>query len=159
LVSGSGSGTYQHISIHPSNPNLPEPTSKLLRLAPSVICNQQGSVIAGESGLQLVLGVLIDELLVVGNDGLGDGLTDGVNLGSVSTTGDSDANIDAGEFVETDCQEGFVDLKSQDLGLDEVERLSVDLNETLSCLFPSCQFSLPPSDVFELFVPCSGRRR
>ena len=89
--------------------------------------------------LQLVLGVLIDELLVVGNDGLGDGLTDGIDLRCVSTTSNSDADIDTGELVETDDQEGFVDLKSQDLGLDEVERLSVDLNESLSCLFPICQ--------------------
>jgi hypothetical protein len=89
--------------------------------------------------LQDVLGVLIDELLVVGNDGLGDGLTDGVNLRSVSTTSNSDADVDAGEFVEANDQDGFVDLKSQDLGLDEVERLSVDLNKSLSCLFPICQ--------------------
>ena len=64
--------------------------------------------------------MLIDELLVVGNDGLGDGLTDGINLGSVSTASNSDANVDTGELVETDNQEGFVDLESQDLGLDEV---------------------------------------
>jgi hypothetical protein len=91
--------------------------------------------------LQGVLAVLIDELLVVGNDGLRDGLTDGVDLGSVSTTSNSDTNVDVGELVETNDQEGFVDLESQDLGLDEVERLSVDLNESLSCLFPPCQYS------------------
>ena len=83
--------------------------------------------------------MLIDELLVVGNDGLRDGLTDGVDLGSVSTTGDSDADIDAGEFVEANNQDGFVDLESQDLRLDEVERLSVDLDQSFSCLFPICQ--------------------
>jgi hypothetical protein len=89
--------------------------------------------------------VLIDELLVVGNYGLGDGLTNGVDLGSVSTTGDSDADVDHGELVETDDQEGFVDLESQDLGLDEVERLSVDLDESLSCLISILSVSLPPS--------------
>jgi hypothetical protein len=85
--------------------------------------------------------VLINELLVVGNDGLGDGLTDGVNLGSVSTTSNPDANVDTGELVEANDQEWFVDLESQDLGLDEVERLSVDLNKSLSCLFPICQLA------------------
>lgn len=83
--------------------------------------------------------MLIDELLVVGNDGLRDGLTDGVDLGSVSTTSNSDTDVDVGELVETNDQEGFIDLESQDLGLDEVERLSVNFNESLSCLFPSCQ--------------------
>lgn len=58
----------------------------------------------------------------------------------MTTTGDSDADIDAGELVETDNQEGLVDLESQDLGLDEVERLSVDLDKTLTSLFPSCQY-------------------
>lgn len=58
----------------------------------------------------MVLCVLIDELLVVGDEGLGDGLTDGVDLGSVSTTGDADADVDAGELVEANNQEGLVKL-------------------------------------------------
>lgn len=83
----------------------------------------------------MVLAVLIDELLVVGNNGLGDSLTDGVDLGCVSTTGNSDADIDVGEFLETDNKEWFVDLESQDLWLDEVERLSVNLDESFTSLF------------------------
>jgi len=76
--------------------------------------------------------VLIDELLVVGDNGLGDGLTDGVDLRCVSTTSHSDADIDVGELLETDDEEGFVDLESEDLRLDEVERLSVHLNQSFS---------------------------
>ena len=64
-------------------------------------------------------------------------MSDGVDLGCVSTTGDSDADIDVGEFVKTDDEEGFVDLESQDLWLDEVKWFSVDLNESLSGLNPS----------------------
>lgn len=94
--------------------------------------------------------MLIHKLLVVGNDGLGDGLTDGIDLRSVSTTSNSDADIDASEFVEADDQDGFVDLESQDLGLDEVERLSVDLDESLSCLYPSCQ--LPPFNSYSYCI-------
>lgn len=45
--------------------------------------------------------MLIDELLVVGNDGLGDSLTDGVDLRCVSTTSNSDADIDVGELLKT----------------------------------------------------------
>lgn len=37
--------------------------------------------------------MLVDVLLVVGNQGLGDGLADGVNLGGVATTADSDADV------------------------------------------------------------------
>ena len=78
--------------------------------------------------------MLIDELLVVGDNGLGDGLTDGVDLRCVSTTSYSDADIDVGELLETDDQEGFVDLESKDFGLDEVEGLSVNFDQTLSSL-------------------------
>ena len=54
--------------------------------------------------------MLIDVLLVVGDNGLGDGLTDGVDLGGVTTTGDTDTNVDTGELVNADDQEGLVDL-------------------------------------------------
>jgi hypothetical protein len=54
--------------------------------------------------------VLVDELLVVGDQGLGDGLTDGVDLGSVTTAGDADADVDIGELVEAEDQERLVDL-------------------------------------------------
>jgi hypothetical protein len=54
--------------------------------------------------------VLIDVLLVVGDDGLGDGLADGVDLGGVTTTGDTDTDVDTGELVSADDQERLVDL-------------------------------------------------
>jgi hypothetical protein len=40
--------------------------------------------------------VLVDVLLVVGDDGFGDGLADGVDLRGVSTAGDADADVDVG---------------------------------------------------------------
>lgn len=64
--------------------------------------------------------MLVDELLVVGDDGLCDGLADGVDLRGVATAGDADTDIDAGELVEADDEEGLVDLEAEDLGLDEV---------------------------------------
>lgn len=78
--------------------------------------------------------MLIDELLVVGNDGLGDSLTDSIDLGGLTTTGNTDTDVNTGESVETDDQEGLVDLESQDLWLNQVQRLSVDLNKSLSGL-------------------------
>jgi hypothetical protein len=106
----------------------------------------------------LVLCVFIDKLLVVGNKGLRDCLTDGVDLGSMSTTGNADADIDAGELVEADNQEGLVELlanvvrksptphshlisrtgriylEAEDLWLDQVEGLAVNLDKALSGL-------------------------
>lgn len=85
-------------------------TTKLLGLATTVVGDEEGTVELDESLLEEVLGVLVDELLVVGDEGLGDGLTDGVDLGGVTTAGDADADVDVGEFVEADDEEGFVDL-------------------------------------------------
>ena len=58
--------------------------------------------------------MLVDVLLVVGDDGLGDGLADGVDLRGVTTTGDADADVDTGELVSADDQDGLVDLLSLD---------------------------------------------
>lgn len=41
--------------------------------------------------------MLVDVLLVVGDQGLGDGLSDGVDLGGVATTGDADADVNCAE--------------------------------------------------------------
>ena len=56
--------------------------------------------------------MLVDELLVVGDEGLGNGLTDGVDLRSVTTAGDADADVNVGELIEADDQDGLVDLVS-----------------------------------------------
>jgi hypothetical protein len=85
-------------------------TSKLLWLRASWVGNKEGTVVCDESSLQLILGVLIDVLLVVGDKRLCNSLTDGVDLGSVATTGNTDADIDVGELIETDNQEWLVKL-------------------------------------------------
>ena len=85
-------------------------TAELLGLGSSGVGDEEGAVEVDEGSLQLVLGVLVDVLLVVGDDGLGDGLADGVDLGSVTTTGDTDTDVEAGELVEANDQQGLVDL-------------------------------------------------
>jgi hypothetical protein len=87
-------------------------TTELLGLGPSGIGDEKCAVVLDESLLELVLGVLVNELLVVGDNGLGDGLADGVDLGDVTTTGDADTDVDTGELVEANDQKGLVDLKS-----------------------------------------------
>ena len=68
-------------------------TAEFLGLAPPVVSDEQRTVVLHERLLQLVLGVLVDVFLVVGDDGFGDGLADGVDLRGVSTTGDADADV------------------------------------------------------------------
>jgi hypothetical protein len=74
-------------------------TAELLGLAPPVVGNEEGAVVLDEGLLELVLGVLVDVFLVVGDDGLGDGLADGVDLGRVATARDADADVDVGKLT------------------------------------------------------------
>ena len=61
-------------------------------------------------------------------------MTDGIHLGSVTTTIDTDTDIDVGELVKPDNEEGLVDLESEDLWLHEGKGRSVDLDETTASL-------------------------
>jgi hypothetical protein len=122
----------------------PKPTSKLLWFTTSVICYQECTVEISEKALDLIFGVLVNKLLVVGNDGLGDSLTDGVDLGSVTTTGDANTDVDVGELLETGDQKWLVDLEAEDFRLNEVEGLSVDLDQTLASLFSNLSVFSPP---------------
>ena len=85
-------------------------TSELLRFTSSVICNQKCSVVCDEGGLELQLGVFVDVFLVVGDQALGNSLPDGVDLGSVTTTGDANSDVDLGELIEADDEERLVNL-------------------------------------------------
>lgn len=109
-------------------------TTEFLWFWSSGISDQQGSVVRGECLLQFVLGLFIDELLVVGNQTLSDSLSDGVDLGNVTTTGDSNSDVNVGELVQTNQQQWFVNLESQDFWFDQSDWRTVNLNQTLTGL-------------------------
>jgi hypothetical protein len=109
-------------------------TAELLGLATTVVGNEEGTVELDKGLLEEVLGVLVDELLVVGDEGLGDSLSDSINLGNLSTATHADPDVHIGELVEANDEKRLIDLESQDLGLDELEGTSVDLNETAASL-------------------------
>jgi hypothetical protein len=50
----------------------------------------------------------------------------------VSTTGHLNANIDIGEFIGSQQQDRLVELGSEDLGGEELERCAVDLDHALA---------------------------
>jgi hypothetical protein len=63
------------------------------------------------------------------------------------------------ELVNAEDQDGLVDLESQDLGLDQGKRLSVDLNQTLTGLNSIVSISFACAfDRGSSGVPCSGRQ-
>lgn len=121
----------------------------------SAVGYEQCSIVLYKRLLQLVLAVLINIFLVVCDDGLGDCLSDGIDLRGVTTAGDADTDVNACELVGADYEEGFVDLhpvllvsefvgeelpwlhadlKSQDFGLNERKWLTIDSNEAVAFL-------------------------
>jgi hypothetical protein len=109
-------------------------TAEFLWLGLSAVSDQEGSIVVDEGLLEFVLGLFVDVLLVEGDDTLGNGLTDGVDLGSVATTGDSDSDVEVSELVKTNEHEWLVELGSEDLWLDQGDWLAVDLDHTLAGL-------------------------
>lgn len=61
-------------------------------------------------------------------------LSDGIDLGSVTTTIDTDPNVDIGEPVQSDDQERLVDLESEDFWLNKVEWRTIDFDKTTAGL-------------------------
>ena len=52
----------------------------------------------------------------------------------MSTTLDADADVDVGELVRADAEDGLVDLELQDIGLNELNGGSVKADKTLAGL-------------------------
>ena len=73
-------------------------------------------------------------LLVERDESLGDRLPDGVDLRSVSTTLDLDANIHILEPGLAEEKHGLVRLYAKNFGLKALEGLAVDLDETAAAL-------------------------
>jgi hypothetical protein len=96
LCAQSKRGMVNSLTVGLLVPGAGTGTTELLGLAPPVVGDEECAVVLDESLLELVLGVLVDVLLVVGDDGLGNGLADGVDLRGVTTTGDADADVDIG---------------------------------------------------------------
>lgn len=69
---------------------------------------------------------------MVCDDGLGNGCPDSVDLCGDTSTLYSDADIEVGELVLSEDQDWFEYLQSHNLGLDVLDRLAIDLNETPS---------------------------
>ena len=101
-------------------------TTELLGLGSSGISDDQGLVVLKEDLLELSLGLLIMILLVVCEEGLGDGLTDSEDLVGLTTTLDSNSDVDVFKLVASDEEDGLENLKSEWFGLNKAEGLSVN---------------------------------
>jgi hypothetical protein len=101
-------------------------TTELLGLGSSGVSDDQSLVVLKEHFLKLSLGLLVVVLLIVGEEGLGDGLADGEDLVGLTTTLNSHSDVDVFKLVTTDKEDGLEGLNSERLGLNKSEGLSVD---------------------------------
>lgn len=111
-------------------------STELLGLHPPGISDEQCPVVGNKLFLQLHSTVCILVLGVVCNNSLGDGLTDSIDLRSVSTTLDTDTDVDDTESVLAGGKDSLVDLEPEDFRLEEVDGGAVDVDEatTLPCV-------------------------
>lgn len=58
--------------------------SYLLGLAAARVSDKEGTVVLDEGFLDLLLGSFVNVLLVEGDDGLGESLTEGIDLGDLT---------------------------------------------------------------------------
>lgn len=104
-------------------------TTELLGLHPSRVSDQEGPVVGNELLLELQGAGRIDVLGVVSDDGLGDGLTDRVELRNVSSTLDAHSDVQHAEGILASYENGLVDFVLEDLWSDELDGGAVDADE------------------------------
>jgi hypothetical protein len=105
-------------------------TTELLRLASSRVSDNQRSVISDEEVLELLLGGLIDELLIVSEETLGNSLTDGINLRGVTSASDSDSHVNLVEVLLAEEKDRLEGLDSQGWRVEELKWDTVDSDHT-----------------------------
>ena len=88
-------------------------TTVLLRFASSWVSDQERSVVLKKELFDLSFLSLVDEFLVVGDDSLGNGLSDGVDLCNITTSSDGDSDIKVLESLETQKKDWFHDFDSE----------------------------------------------
>lgn len=77
-------------------------SSELLRLTTSRVSDEERLVVGSEDILQFSLALLIDVLVIVGNQSLGEGLTNSVDLGDMSSSTDADSDVNVLEAFLSD---------------------------------------------------------
>lgn len=71
-------------------------------------------------------------LLSPSNQSLSNGLSNGIDLGRVTSTLNTDTNVNSRESFFAQQQDGFPKLELEDLRLDQLQRLAIDSDHSLS---------------------------
>ena len=113
-------------------------TTVFLRFTSSRISNKHGSIIRSENFFNFTFGLFINEFLIESDNSLTNSLTDSINLGSISTSSDSNSNIKIGESLGTQKKDGLHNLTSHGLNskiylrLDSIDWTTIDSQKSFS---------------------------
>ena len=109
-------------------------STEFLWFTSSGVGDNESLVVLQKKVFNFHLGLLVMELLVVGNQGLGNGHSDGGALGEGTTTSNSDSDGKILELVSSSKENWLEDLHFHGLWLDKVKWLTVYSNQTVSFL-------------------------
>merc|ERR1712146_259193 len=109
-------------------------TTELLGLDAARVGDEERAVVGEQNLLDLPLGLLVHELLVKGHQRLGDRLADGVDLAGVTTTLDAHPDVDLGEALLAEKQDGLVHLVTQHRRVHQLNGAAIDLDEAAATL-------------------------
>lgn len=101
-------------------------SSVFFRLTSSGICHQKRTIVLEQQLFNFSLFCFIHVLLVVRYNSFRQGLSDSVNLGYVTSTSNSDSDIQILESLQTEKQNWLEDLNSERLRLKEFNRRTID---------------------------------
>ena len=104
----------------------------LLRLPTAWVSDQQAAVKVQQRLLHLLFLQLAVVFLVIRHQGLGDGLSRGIDLTHLTPSTDADANVNVPGAGGPDDVKRLEELLAQRGGLHEVKRLAVDTNLAVS---------------------------
>ncbi|CAL9115851.1 unnamed protein product [Musa acuminata var. zebrina] len=130
----SGLQNLSDLTVRLLEPGACASATELLGLTSAGVGDQKGAIIADEDVLDFLLGLLVHVLLVEGNEGLGDALTDGINLGGLAAAADADADVDVHEPLPPEEEDGLEGLKAEDLRLHQFDRHAVHLDQSTTPL-------------------------
>ncbi len=109
----------------------------LLRFTTARITDKKSSIVFNQGLSQVVLRRFINVLGVIRNNGFGNCRSNGVDLSSDTSTLYSYTDVKVGKLVLTKNQNWFKHLQSHHFGLDVLNWLTIDLDESPSLLCES----------------------
>merc|ERR1719498_869556 len=107
-------------------------TAILLRFTSSRISDQHRSIVRTEYFFNFTFGLFIDKLLIESNKTFANSLTNSIDLGSITSTSNSNSDIKARESLGTQQLEGFLDFSSHGLWLDGFQGAAIHFEEAFT---------------------------